>query len=61
MKSRDEIIGAIIDQIQWSQKLGKIRLIDMDDVMDVAEQILTDDEYDLASESGAFRDVLWSM
>lgn len=61
MRSRDEIIGAIIAQVQWSRKLGKIDLISMDDVMDAAERILSDDEYDLASESGAFRDALWSM
>jgi hypothetical protein len=61
MRSREEIIGAIINQVQWSQKIGKIHLISMDDVMDVAAQILTDDEYDLASGSGAFRDALWSM
>ena len=61
MRNRDEIIGAIIEQIKWFIKIGKISLVSMDDVMDIAEQILSDDEYDLASETEAFRDVLWSM
>ncbi len=61
MRNRDKIIGAIIEQIKWSIKIGKINLVSMDDVMDIAEQILSDDEYDLASETDAFRDVLWSM
>ena len=61
MRNRDEIIGAIIEQIKWSIKIGKINLVSMDDVMDIAEQILSDDEYDLASETDAFRDVLCSM
>lgn len=61
MRNRDEIIGAIIKQVKWSIKIGKINLVSMDDVMDVAEQILSDDEYDLASETEAFRDALWSI
>lgn len=61
MRNRDEIIEAIIEQIKWSIKLGKINLVSMDDVMDTAEQILSSDEYDLASETDVFRDVLWSI
>ena len=61
MRNRYEIIGTVISQIKWSQKIGKIDLISMDDVMDIAEQILTDEEYDLASETNAFRDILWSL
>ena len=61
MRNRDEIINAIIGQVKWSLKIGKIDLVSMDDVMDVAEQILSDDEYDLASETNVFRDVLWSI
>lgn len=61
MRNRDEIIGAIIDQVKWSIKIGEITLVSMDDVKDVAEQILSDDEYDLASETDAFRDALWSI
>lgn len=61
MRNRDEIIDAIIEQVKWSVKIGKIGLISMDDVMDTAEQILTDDEYDTASASGAFKDALWSL
>lgn len=57
MRNRDEIIEAIIEQIKWSIKLGKINLVSMDDVMDTAEQILSSEEYDLASET----DVLWSI
>lgn len=61
MKNRDEIIGAVIEQVKRSMKIGKIDLVSMDDVMDVAEHILTDDEYDLASETEAFRDILWNL
>lgn len=61
MRNRDEIIRAIIEQIKWSVKIGRINLVSMDDVMDTAEQILSDDEYDLASETDVFRDVLWSI
>lgn len=61
MRNRDELIKAIIEQINWSIKIGTISLISMDDVMDVAEQILSDDEYDLASETEAFRDILWNI
>ena len=61
MRNRDEILRAIIEQIKWSIKIVKINLVSMNDVMDIAEQILSDDEYDLASETDVFRDVLWSM
>lgn len=61
MRNRDEIINAIIGQIKWSLKIGKIGLVSMDNVMDVAEQILSDDEYDLASKTNVFRDVLWNI
>ncbi len=61
MRNRDEIINAISGQIKWFIKIGKVDLVSMDDVMDAAEQILSDDEYDLASETNVFRDVLWSI
>lgn len=61
MRNRDEIIKAIIEQVRWSVKIGKISLVGMDDVLDTAEEILSGDEYDLASETEAFRDALWSI
>lgn len=61
MRSRDEIIGALVEQVNWWHKIGKIGLIDMDDVLDAADSILTEEEYDFASETEAFRDALWSL
>lgn len=61
MRSRDEIIEAIIDQVKWSVKIGKINLVGIDDVLDTAVQILSDDEYDFARKENVFRDVLWSI
>lgn len=61
MRNRNEIIDTIIEQVKWSVKTGKISLVSMDDVMDIAEQILSTDEYDLASETEAFKDALWNI
>lgn len=61
MRNREEIIEAIIEQVKWSAKIDTVKLVSMDYVKDVSGQILSDDEYNLASKTRAFRDALWSI
>ena len=39
-------IGKVLDQVRWDMKRGIIDLISIDHILDRAEEILTDEEYD---------------
>ena len=40
-----ECMDKVIEQIRWSYKIGTIGTIDMDTCGEIAEQVLTEDEY----------------
>ena len=43
-------IGKLIDQVRWDMKRGIIDQISIDHILDRAEEILTEQEYDEFSE-----------
>lgn len=61
MRNRNDIIEAIVEQVEWSLKIGKVKLVDKEYVEETAEDILTAEEFIFAIETDAIRDALWCI
>ena len=61
MRTKEEIINDLAEQVMWWYRIGTIQQIDREAVMMASDEILTAEENALADRTGALSEVLMSI
>lgn len=61
MRTREEIINDLAEQVMWWYRIGTIQQIDREAVMMASDEILTTEENALADRTGALSEVLMAI